>query len=96
MQNFNKLNPDRAKKSLLEGLENRAHIKIKQYKRCRISENTHLNQLIIQKKIEIINLSATNETFVKKSEIESNFFNHTYGQAQIESLVNTMLNKIVI
>ena len=95
MQNFNKLNPNRAKKSLLEGLENRAHIKIKQYKQGRISENTNLNQLIIQK-IEIINLTATNETFVKKGEIESNFFNHTYGQAQIESLVNTILNKIVI
>ena len=36
-------------------------------------ENTDLMQVIIQKELESINLSATNGTFVTKSEIESNF-----------------------
>ena len=42
---------------------------IKQYLQSGISENTNLNQVIIQRKLESINLSATNATFVTKGEI---------------------------
>ena len=38
-----------------------------------ISENTDLKQVIIQKELESINLSATNGTFVTKGETLSNF-----------------------
>ena len=58
--------------------QNKAHLSIKQYLQSEISENTNLNQVIIQMELESINLSATNRTFVTKGEIESNFlFTHT-------------------
>ena len=46
---------------------------IKQYLQSGISENTSLNQVIIQRELESINISATNGTFVTKGAIESNF-----------------------
>ena len=47
-------------------------IKKKQYLQRRISENTDLKKIIIQKELESINLGATNGTFITKGEIESN------------------------
>ena len=38
-----------------------------------MSENINLNQVIKQRELESINVSATNGTFVTKCEIESNF-----------------------
>ena len=55
----------------------------KQYVQSRISENTDLKQVIIQKELESINLSATNWTFVTKGKIESHW-------------VNTLLSQLVI
>ena len=68
--------------------EQSTHIN-KQYLKSGISENTNLNQVIIQMKLESINLSATNGTFVTKGEIESNFFTtltpiESFGQNRIE------------
>ena len=40
----------------------------------------------MQRKLESINLGATNGNFVTKGEIEKKLFNHTYWLAQIESL----------
>ena len=55
-----------------EKWQNKAHIKIKQYLQSKISENNSLNQGIIQRELESINLSAANGTFVIKGEVESN------------------------
>ena len=43
------------------------------YVQSGISENTNLNQVIMQRELESIILSATNGTFVTKGEINSNF-----------------------
>ena len=53
--------------------EQSTHINKKQYLQSGISENTHLNQVVKQRELESINLSATNGAFVAKGEIESNF-----------------------
>ena len=53
--------------------QNKAHVKIKQCVQSGISENTHLNQVIRQRELGSINLSATNGTFITKGKIESNF-----------------------
>ena len=52
--------------------QNKAHVQIKKYVQRGTLENTHLNQVIRQRELESISLSATNETFVTKGEIESN------------------------
>ena len=52
---------------------NIAHIKIKQYLQSGISKTTNLNQVIIPRELESINLSAKKGTVVTKGEIESNF-----------------------
>ena len=46
---------------------------MKQYLLSEISENTNLNQVIIQRELESIKLSDTNGTFLTKGEIESTF-----------------------
>ena len=56
-----------------EKCQNKAYIQIKQYLQSGIFENNNFNQVIIQRELEGINLSATNGTFVTKGEIESNF-----------------------
>ena len=43
-----------------EKWQNKAHIYIKQYLQSGISENTNLNQVIMQRELESINLNATN------------------------------------
>ena len=79
-----------------EKLQNKAHIKIKQYLWSGISENTNLNQVIIQRELESINLSATNGTFVPKGEIESNFLTKLTDKSKLNHLVKTVFNQIVI
>ena len=61
-----------------------------------ISENTNLNHVIIQRKLESINLSATNRTFVTKGEIESNFLTTLTDEPKLNHWVKTILNQIVI
>ena len=51
----------------------KAHIYIRQYIHIEISENIYLKQVFILTKLESINLSATNGTFVRQDEIESNY-----------------------
>ena len=46
---------------------------MKQYVQSRISEKTYSKQVIVQKELERINLSAKNGTFVTKGEIRINF-----------------------
>ena len=60
-------------------------------------EKKYLKQFFTQKKLESINLSATNGTLVTKGEFECNFLT-TPTEAQIEwlHLVNTTLNQLVI
>ena len=55
-----------------EKWQNKSHLNIKQYVQSRISDNTDLKQVIIQKELKSIKLSATNRTFVTKGEIENN------------------------
>ena len=55
-----------------EKWQNKAHILIKQNLHG-IFENTNLNQVIMQRELESINLSASNGTFVTKGEIKNNF-----------------------
>ena len=38
-----------------------------------LKKKTNLNQVIIQKELESINLSAINGSYITKGEIESNF-----------------------
>ena len=62
-----------------------------------MSENTNLNQAIIQKlELESINLSATNGTFVTNGEIESNLLTTRTDKHKSNHLVNTILNQKVI
>ena len=56
-----------------EKWQNKADVHIKQYIQSGISENTNLNQVIIQSELESINLSARNGTFVTKGEIKITF-----------------------
>ena len=46
---------------------------MKQYVQSRISEKTYSKQVIVQKKLESINSSAKNGTFITKDEIKINF-----------------------
>ena len=55
-----------------------------------------MNQVIIQKKLESINLIATNGTFVTKGEIESNFLTTLTNEPKLNHWVKTILNQIVI
>ena len=57
---------------------------------------TDLKQVIIQKGLERINLSATNWTFVTKSETESNFLTTLTDKPILHHWVNTILNQLVI
>ena len=59
-----------------------------------ISENTDLKQVIIQKELESINLSATNGTFVTKGEILSNFLTTLTDKPKLNHWVNTILNQL--
>ena len=43
--------------------------------------NCDLKQVLIQKWLNSIDLSATHETFVKKGEFKSTFLLHTYKKA---------------
>ena len=52
--------------------EQSTHI-TKQCLQSGISENTNLNQVIKQRKLESINLNATNGTFVTKGEMKVTF-----------------------
>ena len=61
-----------------------------------MSENTDLMPVIIQKELESINLSATNGTFVTKSEIKSNFLTTLTDKPELNHWVNTILNQLVI
>ena len=79
-----------------EKWQNKAPKEIKQYLQIGISENTNLNQGIIQKELESINLSATNWTFVTKREIESNFLTTHTDEPKLNHWVKTILNQIVI
>ena len=53
------------------------------------SENTDLKQVIIQKELESINISATNETFVTKDEIESNFLTTLSDKLKLNQIGST-------
>ena len=70
--------------------------KKKQHIQSGISENTNLNQVILQRKLESINLGATNGTFVTKGEIESNFFTRLTDKPKLNHWVKSILNQIVI
>ena len=61
-----------------------------------ISENTDLKQVIIEKELESINLSATNGTFVTKCEIESNFLTILTDKPKLNHWVNIIFNQLVI
>ena len=80
----------------LEKWQNKAHIWIKQYLQSGISENTNLDQVIIQTELESINLSATNGTFFTKCEIESNFLTTLTDKLKLNHWVKIILNQIVI
>ena len=79
-----------------EKWQNKAHVHKKQYLQSGISENTNLNQVIIQSELESINLSATNGTFVTKGEIESNFLTPLTDKPKLNHWVKFILNQIVI
>ena len=69
---------------------------MKQFVRCEMSENTNFNQVIIQKELESVNLSVTNDTFVTKGEIERNFVTTLTDEPKLNHWVSTILNQIVI
>ena len=69
---------------------------MKQYVHSEISENTDWKQVIIEKELESINLSATNGTFVTKGEIESNFLTTLTDEPKLNHWVNTIFNQLVI
>ena len=73
---------------LQEKWQNKAHICIRQ--------NSDWKNVLILKLLEIINLSATNGTFVKKGEIESNFLTTPTEEPKLNQWVNTTLNQLVI
>ena len=79
-----------------EKWQNKAHVYIKQYLPSEISENTNLNQVIMQRELESINLSPTNGTYVTKGEIESNFLTTLTDESKLNHWVKTILNQIVI
>ena len=76
--------------------EQSKHINKTIYVQSGISENTNLYQVIIQRELESINLSATNGNFVTKGEIESNFLTTLTDEPKLNHWVKTMLNQIVI
>ena len=55
-----------------------------------------MNQVIIWRELESINLSATNGTFVTKGEIESNFLTTLTDEPKLNHWVKTIVNQIVI
>ena len=63
--------------------EQSTHKNKNKYLQSKISENNSLNQGIIQRELESINLSATNDTFVTKGEIESNFLTTLTDKPQL-------------
>ena len=75
---------------------NKANVLIKQYLYSGISENTNLNQGIIQRELESINLSATNGTFITKGEIERYILTTLTDMFKLNHWVKTMMNQIVI
>ena len=68
----------------------------KEHAQSGISENTDWKQVIIEKELESINISATIETFVTKGEIESNFLSTLTNKAKLNHWVNTIFNQLVI
>ena len=70
--------------------------KQKQCVQSGISENTHLNQVMRQKELESINLSATNWTFLTKGEIESNFLTILTDEPKLNHWVKTIMNQLGI
>ena len=79
-----------------EKWQSKAHILIKQNIESGISKNTNFYQGIIQRELEIINLSATKGTFVTKGEIERNFLPTLTDDPKLNHLVKTMFNQIVM
>ena len=75
---------------------NKAHVSIKQYLQSVISENNSLNQVIIQRELESINLGTTNGTFVTKGDIKCNFLTTLADKPKLNHLVKSILKKIVI
>ena len=59
-----------------------------------MSENPNLNQVILEKELKSIDLSAANETFVTKGAIESNFKTTLTDEPKLNHWVNTLLNQI--
>ena len=49
-----------------------------------------------KKKLESIDLSAINGTFVTKDEIENNFLNTPTEEPNLNHWVNTILNQLVV
>ena len=68
----------------------------KQYAQIGIFENSILKQVVIQKLLESIDLSATNWSFAKKSEIESNILTTPTEELKLNHRVNTTLNHLMI
>ena len=55
-----------------------------------------MEQVFIQKYLEIIDLSATNWTFVTKYEFENNFLTPPTEDPKLNHCVNIQLNQLVI
>ena len=81
---------------LQENWQNKANIYIRQNVQIEIFEKIDLKQVFIRKQLESMGLSATNGTFVKKGEIESNFLTTPTEEPKLNHWVNTTLNQLVI
>ena len=76
--------------------QNISNVQIKHYLKSGSSENRNLNQVIIQRELESINLSSRNGTFVTKGEIESNLLTTHTDKPKLNHWVHIMLNQIGI
>ena len=77
-------------------MQNKAHINKTQYEQIGFLKKHSLEQAFIKKKIESIDLSATNEIFVTKYEFESNFLAPPTEEPKFNHWVHTQWNQLVI
>ena len=85
-----------ASPGLLKIVEQSTHICIRGYVQVGSFESSDLRHIFMQKKLESVNFSVTNGTFVTKCEFESNFLTTPTDEPKFNHWVKTTLNQLML